>query len=57
MRILDWFKNRPGQYDPDRVSAELVQGAGDKAMTLINPRLKLLPNYYQRLQPALAASK
>jgi len=43
MGILGWFKNRPGQYDPDRVSAELVQWASDKAITLINPRLKLLP--------------
>lgn len=28
MGILDWFKNRPGQYDPDRVSDELVQWGG-----------------------------
>ena len=53
MGILDWFKNRPGQYDPDRASAELVQWASDKAATLINPRLKLLPNYQKRLQPAI----
>jgi hypothetical protein len=53
MGILDWFKNRPGQYDPDRVSAELVQWAGDKATTVINPRLKLLPNFHRRLQPAI----
>ena len=53
MGILDWFKNRPGQYDPDRASAELVQWASDKAATLINPRLKLLPNFQKRLQPAI----
>ena len=53
MGILDWFKNRPGQYDPDRASAELITWATDKAVTLINPRLKLLPNYQKRLQPAL----
>lgn len=53
MGILDWFKNRPGQYDPDRVSAELVQWAVDKAITLINPRLKLLPGYQKRLTPAV----
>ena len=53
MGILDWFKNRPGQYDPDRASAELIQWAVDKAVTLINPRLKLVSNYQKRLQPAL----
>ena len=37
MGILDWFKNRPGQFDPDRVSAEMVRGAVEKAMTLTNP--------------------
>lgn len=53
MGILDWFKNRPGQYDPDRASTELVQWAVDKAVVLINPRLKLLPNYKKRLQPSI----
>lgn len=53
MGILDWFKNRPGQYDPDRVSDELVQWAVDKSTALVNPRLKLLPNYQRRLQPAV----
>jgi len=53
MGILDWFKNRPGQYDPDRVSSELVDWAIDKAITLVNPRLKLLPNYQRRLRPSV----
>ncbi|MBS1230485.1 MAG: hypothetical protein H6R17_3762 [Proteobacteria bacterium] len=53
MGILDWFKNRPGQYDPDRVSDELIQWAVDKSIALINPRLKLLANYQRRLQPAI----
>jgi hypothetical protein len=53
MGILDWFKNRPGQFDPDRVSDELVRWAVDKAITLTNPRLKLLPNCQQRLTPAV----
>lgn len=53
MGILDWFKNRQGQYDPDRTSEELVRWAVDKAVTLINPRLKLLPDYYTRLKPAV----
>ena len=56
MGILDWFKNRPSQYDPDRASAELVQWATDKAVTLINPCLKLVPNYQKRLQPSVEAS-
>jgi hypothetical protein len=53
MGILDWFKNRPGQYDPDRVSDELVSWAVEKAVVLINPRLKLLANYRQRLAPSV----
>ncbi|MFZ4538007.1 hypothetical protein [Propionivibrio sp.] len=53
MGILDWFKNRPGQYDPDRVSGELIQWAVEKAITLVNPRLKLLPNYHKLLTPAV----
>jgi hypothetical protein len=44
MGILDWFKNRPAQFDPDRVSDETVRWAVDKAITLTNPRLKLLPD-------------
>jgi hypothetical protein len=56
MGILDWFKNRPGQYDPNRVSDELVQWAVEKAITLTNPRLKLLPNYHQRLAPSVATT-
>ena len=53
MGILDWFKNRPGQYDPDRVSEELLQWGFDKAITLVNPRLKLLPSCQKRLLPAI----
>lgn len=56
MGILDWFKNRPGQYDPDRASAELIDWAVDKAVTLTNPRLKLLSGYRQRLAPAVATT-
>ena len=56
MGILDWFKNRPGQYDPDRVSDELVQWGVEKAMTLTNPRLKLLPTCQKRLTPAVATT-
>ncbi|MEF8724602.1 hypothetical protein E4Q23_14235 [Candidatus Accumulibacter phosphatis] len=56
MGILDWFKNRPGQFDPDRVSDEMVRGAVDKAITLTNPRLKLLPNCHRRLTPAVTTT-
>jgi hypothetical protein len=53
MGILDWFKNRPGQFDPDRVSEEMVRGSVEKAIALTNPRLKLLPNCHKRLAPAV----
>lgn len=53
MGILDWFKNRPGQFDPDRVADELVRWAVDKTIALVNPRLKLLADYDKRLQPAV----
>lgn len=53
MGILDWFKNRAGQFDPDRASDELVRWAVEKAITLTNPRLKLLANCHQRLTPAV----
>ncbi|WP_300454526.1 hypothetical protein [Accumulibacter sp.] len=53
MGILDWFKNRPAQFDPNRVSAELVRGATEKAIALTNPRLQLLPSCHSRLAPAV----
>ena len=56
MGILDWFKNRPGQFDPARVSEEMVRGAVDKAIALTNPRLKLLPNCHKRLAAAVENS-
>jgi hypothetical protein len=56
MGILDWFKNRPGQYDQDRANSELVHWAVDKAIALVNPRLKLLPNYDKRLAPAVGTT-
>ena len=34
MGILDWFKNRPAQFDPDRVSDEMIGAATEKAITL-----------------------
>ena len=56
MGILDWFKNRPAQFDPDRVSAEMIRGATEKAITLTNPRLRLLPSCDSDLAPAVETS-
>jgi hypothetical protein len=53
MSILDWFRNRAGHFDTDRVSGEMVQWAVDKAIALTNPRLKLLPNCHKRLAPSV----
>ncbi len=53
MGILDWFKNRPAQFDPDRVSDEMIRAAADKAITLTNPRLNVLPGCQRRLAPAV----
>ena len=56
MGILDWFKNRPAQFDSDRQSNQTTQWAIDKAVTLTNPRLKLVRSYQERLAPAVQAS-
>ena len=53
MGILDWFKDRPAQFGPDRLSDEIVSKAIDKAITLTNPRLKLIHSYQERLAPAV----
>ncbi|TXG79817.1 MAG: hypothetical protein E6R11_02115 [Rhodocyclaceae bacterium] len=53
MGILDWFKNRPAQFDPERTSAEMRDGAIDKAVTLTNPRLRVIPSYHSQLAPAV----
>jgi hypothetical protein len=52
MGIVDWFKNRQGQFESDRVSDEMVDWAVDKAIALTNPKLKLLPTCRKRLVPA-----
>jgi hypothetical protein len=56
MGILDWFMNRPSQFDPDRLSDEMTIQAMDKAVSLTNPRLKLLHSYQERLAPAVDIS-
>lgn len=49
MGILDWFKSRPAPIDPDPVSDEVVSKAVEKAVSLTNPRLKLIRSYHERL--------
>lgn len=56
MGIIDWFKNRPTQFDSDRQSTQLTLWAIDKAVTLTNPRLKLVHAYQERLAPAVETS-
>ena len=56
MGILDWFKNRPSQFDPDRVSDEMTLRAIDKAVSLTNPCLKLVPDYQERLSHGAGTS-
>ncbi|MBE2259227.1 MAG: hypothetical protein H6942_15005 [Candidatus Accumulibacter sp.] len=56
MGILDWFRNRPAQFDTDRLSSELIRSATEKAITLTNPRLNVLPACHARLAPAVATA-
>jgi len=56
MSILDWFKNRADQFDPERISEDLIQLALGKAIALTNPRLKLVRNHRQRLTPAVVTT-
>ena len=56
MGILDWFVNRPAQFDPESRSAEMTQRAIDKAVLLTNPRFKILRDYRERLAPAVEKS-
>lgn len=56
MGVLDWFKNRPPHLDPERLSDETLLRAIDKAVTLTNPRLKIVRSYQERLMPAVEIS-
>ena len=56
MGILDWFKNRPSHSDPVRLSDEMTMRAIDKAVTLTNPRLKILRSYQEHLAPGVETS-
>lgn len=55
MSILDWFKNRPPHFESDGLSESLLRQAVDKAVSITNPRLKLLGSYQERLLPAVAS--
>ena len=56
MGILDWFVNRPAQFDADRRNEETIERAIDKAVQLTNPRLKLVRDYRENLRPAVEAA-
>ncbi|MEF8699175.1 MAG: hypothetical protein V5B32_07930 [Candidatus Accumulibacter sp. UW26] len=56
MGILDWFKLRAVRIDPEQAANELVGWAVEKAVTLTNPRLRLLPDYHKRLLPAVEST-
>ena len=49
MGILDWFKNRPAQFEPDALPDDAVAKAIDKAIALTNPRLKLIRSSLEQL--------
>ena len=54
--ILDWFKERPAHFEPAGLSEEMLRRAVDKAVSITNPRLKLLGSYQERLLPAVETS-
>lgn len=56
MGILDWFKIRPSHFEPENPSDEMLLKAIDKAVTLTNPRLKLLRDYQERLAPVVGST-
>lgn len=56
MGLLDWFKTRPSHFDVDAAPDAELHKAIDKALTLTNPRLKLLRSCSERLTPAVRIS-
>ncbi len=56
MGLLDWFKNRSEQFSSDEPSEEILAKAVEKAVTLTNPRLKLVDDYLQRLRGPVSRS-
>ena len=54
MSILDWFRNKSPLVEKEAAqSDEITRRAIDKAITLVNPRLRLLPDHQARLAPAV----
>lgn len=56
MGILDWFAIRPQHSEHEDLLEESVAWSVDKAVTIVNPRLKALPDLREHLGPAAAAS-
>lgn len=56
MSLLDWFKIRPSHFEADAAPDAELQKAIEKALTLTNPRLKLLRSCAERLTPAVRVS-
>lgn len=54
MGIIDWFRNRTAQFDGDGVPEETIRWAADKAVTLTNPKLRIISNWQKRLSPSIA---
>ena len=56
MGILDWFINRQSHFELEPVSRQVLQSSIEKAVSLVDPRLKLVPSYHKRLQPAVESA-
>lgn len=56
MGILDWFKNRPSHFESYGLSMVMLRQAVELAVSITNPRLKLLNTYQEQLMPAVAES-
>jgi hypothetical protein len=54
--IFDWFKNRPAQSGAEGFPDEVVAQAIDKAVALVNPRLKLLDSCDKTLRRPMEKS-
>jgi hypothetical protein len=53
MGIIDWFKNRTGQFDGDGLPEETIRWAADKAVALTNPKLRMISNWQKQLSPSI----
>lgn len=56
MGIIDWFRDRKGQFDSDGLPEGAVSWGADKAIALTNPRLRMISNWEKRLSPAVATT-